>query len=372
MKEVNKKTYSKDELVVILSLRRFDEEDKLELIDNSDKMNKYIDDIYYKYITKDNNIMKHLFDQEYYVKNDMAQRIYDSNGLLKVYLDDENRLIYNNVIEFLFQNKNNNVSITKSKSKVDKNITYTDNKYNFTINYNRNKDIVDSGHVTYQQIKRIKNWFDQYSGNKEDAPFKEELPVNPRLFYPLSKKLMEEVIQSYIKNYDMNITTLRFFNVFGPRQDIHRQSPPLLNYIVREIKQNRTPTFYSANGKPRDYIHVNDVVTLIEKCLNRTDRQIFNVCSGTLTSVKDIVGYAEKAFGKFDYIFKEPKMFWSEYPELYKGTNTIQDFVVENEVNKFSLGSTDKTRTLLDWNPNTDIESLMIDTMRINYERYSK
>ena len=208
--------------------------------------------------------------------------------------------------------------------------------------------------------------------NKEDAPFKEELPVNPRLFYPLSKKLMEEVIQSYIKNYDMNITTLRFFNVFGPRQDIHRQSPPLLNYIVREIKQNRTPTFYSANGKPRDYIHVNDVVTLIEKCLNRTDRQIFNVCSGTLTSVKDIVGYAEKAFGKFDYIFKEPKMFWSEYPELYKGTNTIQDFVVENEVNKFSLGSTDKTRTLLDWNPNTDIESLMIDTMRINYERYSK
>ena len=208
--------------------------------------------------------------------------------------------------------------------------------------------------------------------NKEDAPFKEELPVNPRLFYPLSKKLMEEVIQSYIKNYDMNITTLRFFNVFGPRQDIHRQSPPLLNYIVREIKQNRTPTFYSANGKPRDYIHVNDVVTLIEKCLNRTDRQIFNVCSGTLTSVKDIVGYAEKAFGKFDYIFKEPKMFCSEYPELYKGTNTIQDFVVENEVNKFSLGSTDKTRTLLDWNPNTDIESLMIDTMRINYERYSK
>jgi P4 family phage/plasmid primase-like protien len=49
MKEVNKKTYSKDELVVLLSLRRYEEEDKLELIDNSDKMKKYIDDIYYKY-----------------------------------------------------------------------------------------------------------------------------------------------------------------------------------------------------------------------------------------------------------------------------------------------------------------------------------
>jgi nucleoside-diphosphate-sugar epimerase len=53
--------------------------------------------------------------------------------------------------------------------------------------------------------------------------------------YPLSKKMMEELIQSYIKNYDMDITTLRFFNVFGPRQDIHRKSPPLINFIVREI-----------------------------------------------------------------------------------------------------------------------------------------
>lgn len=40
-----------------------------------------------------------------------------------------------------------------------------------TEGYNRNKEITDSGVVTYQQIKRIKNWFDGYNGNKEDAPF---------------------------------------------------------------------------------------------------------------------------------------------------------------------------------------------------------
>lgn len=208
--------------------------------------------------------------------------------------------------------------------------------------------------------------------DKEEAPFKEDIEVKPRLFYPLSKKLMEEVIKSYIKNYDMNITTLRFFNVFGPRQDIHRQSPPLINYIVREIKQGRPLTFYSSSGQPRDYIHVDDVVSLIEKCLERTDRQIFNVCSNTLTTVKDIIGYAEKAFGKFEYKFEQPKQFWSGYSELYKGVNSLQDFVVENEVNKFSLGSTDKTKKILEWYPNTNIESLMIETMRINYERYSK
>lgn len=37
--------------------------------------------------------------------------------------------------------------------------------------FNRNKELRDSGVVTYQQLKRIKNWFDTYGGNKEDAPF---------------------------------------------------------------------------------------------------------------------------------------------------------------------------------------------------------
>lgn len=37
--------------------------------------------------------------------------------------------------------------------------------------FNRNKELRDSGIVTYQQLKRIKNWFDNYGGNKEDVPF---------------------------------------------------------------------------------------------------------------------------------------------------------------------------------------------------------
>lgn len=40
-----------------------------------------------------------------------------------------------------------------------------------TEGYNRNQELRKSKKVTYQQIKRIKNWFDKYNGNKEDAPF---------------------------------------------------------------------------------------------------------------------------------------------------------------------------------------------------------
>lgn len=203
-----------------------------------------------------------------------------------------------------------------------------------------------------------------------DAPFAEDIKVTPRLFYPLSKKLMEEVIESYIENYDMDITTLRFFNVFGPRQDIHRKSPPLINYIVRQIKNKEKLTFYSTGEQLRDYVHVDDVVTMIEACINspKSSKRTFNLCSETLTSVKDIIGYAEKAFGKFEYEFLPSDKYWSGYDKIYSGQKPILDEVVVREVNKYSLGSIKKAYNYLGWKPNQNIEELMIDTMKKNME----
>jgi UDP-glucose 4-epimerase len=208
------------------------------------------------------------------------------------------------------------------------------------------------------------------NNDKEDAPFTENIAVKPKLFYPMSKMLMEDVIQSYITNYDMDIVTLRFFNVFGPRQDIHRKSPPLINYIVRQIKNNEKLTFYSTGEQLRDYVHVNDVVTMIEACINspKASKQIFNLCSETLTSVKDIIGYAEKAFGFFDYEFIQADKYWNGYDVIFDGQQPLLDEVVVREVNKYSLGSIQKAYEYLGWQPNRNIEQLMIETMRQNME----
>jgi nucleoside-diphosphate-sugar epimerase len=207
-----------------------------------------------------------------------------------------------------------------------------------------------------------------YENNlKEDSPFQENISVDPKLFYPLSKKMMEDTIQSFILNYGMDIVTLRFFNVFGPRQDIHRKSPPLLNYIARETLNGRKLTFYSNGNQSRDYIHVDDVVDLIEKCIVdvRAKNETFNVCSETLTSVHDIIRYAEMAFNKeLDYDFIEPEKFWADYNSLYEGSFPLKSEVLVKEVNKFSLGSCQKTSEILNWYPNKNIQSLMIETFK--------
>jgi nucleoside-diphosphate-sugar epimerase len=198
-----------------------------------------------------------------------------------------------------------------------------------------------------------------YENNKEKI-FTENLEVNPRLWYSLSKKMAEEVCKSYRINYSMNITTLRFFNVFGPRQDIHRKNPPLLNYLVREIKQGKQPVLHSTGEQARDYIHVDDVVKLIDICLGKKPDDTFNVCTGSLLSVNQIVKYVCETFNSsIKPTYREALKLWDTYPDLFSGDYPLDKEIVAKETNKYSKGSYQKAKELLGWEPNTDLEFLI-------------
>jgi len=197
-----------------------------------------------------------------------------------------------------------------------------------------------------------------YENNKEKV-FTEDLDVNPRLWYSLSKKMAEEVCESYRINYDMNITTLRFFNVFGPRQDIHRKNPPLLNYLVREIKNENLPMLHSDGEQKRDYIHVDDVVRLIDICLEKKPDDTFNVCTGSLISVNQIVNYVLDVFGSnIQPQYRDASKLWDTYPELFDEPYPLNKDIVAKETNKYSRGSYQKAKELLGWEPNTNLEEL--------------
>jgi len=198
-----------------------------------------------------------------------------------------------------------------------------------------------------------------YENNKEQI-FTENLEVNPHLWYSLSKKMAEEVCESYRVNYGMSITTLRFFNVFGPRQDIHRKNPPLINYIVRELKNNDTPILHSNGEQKRDYIHVDDVVKLIDICLEKKPNDTFNVCTGTLISVNEIVNYICQIFNSsIEPTYRDASKLWDNYPKLFDGPYSLSKEIVAKETNKYSRGSYEKAKQILNWEPNTDIKSLI-------------
>lgn len=198
------------------------------------------------------------------------------------------------------------------------------------------------------------------------APFKEHDPVNPRLIYPLSKKLGEELCVSYEQNYGMIVPRLRFFNVFGPRQDIHRKSPPLINYVVRELVNNRRPVLHSTGKQVRDYIHVNDVTNLIELVLSNPNQgSTINVCSGKLLSVIDIVNNIKIALSTdIEPIYQDSTKFWNNYQTLFEGQYKLDSTIVDREVNKFALGDNTKAITDYNWQPNLDLELLIQRTAK--------
>lgn len=198
-----------------------------------------------------------------------------------------------------------------------------------------------------------------YEENKETI-FTENLDINPRLWYSLSKKMGEELCTSYRKNYNIPITTLRFFNVFGPRQDIHRKNPPLLNYMVGEIKNNRIPIFHGDGEQKRDYIHVDDVVNCVQLCLNKKPNDTFNVCTGKLLSVNDIFNCVSKEYQfKLNPIYKKANMLWDSYPSIFSGPYPLSKDIVEKETTKYSKGSFEKAKNVLNWNPNLNLEYLI-------------
>jgi nucleoside-diphosphate-sugar epimerase len=179
--------------------------------------------------------------------------------------------------------------------------------------------------------------------------------------------MAEEICTSFSENYGMNITTLRFFNVFGPRQDIHRKSPPLINYIVRELKNDRSPILHSDGEQSRDYVYVNDVVDLIEKCLNINSKghSTFNVSTGTLTSVKNILESVGEGIGlgkNIDATYRESDKLWDSYEDLFDGKFPLRKTIVEKETIKKSMGNNNLSKKILNWDPNPKILDLIKST----------
>lgn len=203
-----------------------------------------------------------------------------------------------------------------------------------------------------------------YENNKEDL-FTENLIVKPDLTYPLTKKFCEDYLLSIVENYNMTITILRFFNVFGSNQDIYRDNPPLLNYLVREFYYDRIPILHSNGTQARDYVYVNDLLPLFSKIINNPKKGIFNVCTGKLLSVNDILNYVSSYFNKSldEVIWKNPDKLWDNYDELFYGKFSLNKNRVTKETLKYSLGDNSKLIQYFDWKPSLDFEKKIEETI---------
>lgn len=187
--------------------------------------------------------------------------------------------------------------------------------------------------------------------NNINFPVKETDEVFPTLIYSMSKYSCEKLCKSYIKNYNLNINVIRFFNVYGGNQDFRRTSPPLTSYIINCILNKIDIILHSDGNQSRDYIYVEDLLDMIFKVIDyKENGKIFNACSGELISVNKIFELISRNLNSnVKPRYTEASNFWNKYDNIINGNNPLKIEIIEKEVNKHTYGDNTYSKKELNW-----------------------
>ncbi len=128
-------------------------------------------------------------------------------------------------------------------------------------------------------------------GDDPALPAVESSPAVPASPYALQKLVGEQYITLFHEIYGMNATSLRFFNVFGPRQDPESMYAAAIPKLLGRILKDEPPVIFGDGTQTRDFVHVNDVVeglVLSAQASEDAGGQVFNIGCGNRVSVNDL------------------------------------------------------------------------------------
>jgi len=121
----------------------------------------------------------------------------------------------------------------------------------------------------------------------------------PRSHYALSKQAARVFAEGFARDHGMAMTALRYFCVYGPRQDYRRTVPPVMSAFIIHLLRGTRPTIYGNGSKRRDFVYVDDVNDFHLRCLTdqRTVGGVYNLGSGTSHSVREIFDRIQRILG---------------------------------------------------------------------------
>lgn len=134
----------------------------------------------------------------------------------------------------------------------------------------------------------------EYEGITE-FPQKEDT-VLPIGVYAASKHGGYAFCESYRRLYGMNITVMRYFNVYGPAQDWRRVVPPVMSAFILRMLRGERPVIYGTGEKRRDFIYVDDVNDLHMNVLVNpaSNGMVVNAGTGSNLSVNEVYQLVEE------------------------------------------------------------------------------
>lgn len=117
----------------------------------------------------------------------------------------------------------------------------------------------------------------------------ESVPQECTSFYALTKKEQEKMCMLFGKNYDVDTTALRFFNVYGSRQALSNPYTGVCAIFATSLLCGNSPVVFEDGKQSRDFVHVKDICQALILAMNEiAEGEIYNVGSGESTTIKEV------------------------------------------------------------------------------------
>lgn len=177
-------------------------------------------------------------------------------------------------------------------------------------------------------------------GDSESLPKVEHVIGNPLSPYAITKYVNELYANNFKRTYDFDTVGLRYFNVFGRRQDPNGAYAAVIPKFVMQFMNYQSPTINGDGLYSRDFTYIDNVVQMNLLALSTTNEnalnQIYNVAYGERTTLNDLVNLLKKELSELDAKIKDV--------EVIYGPNRQGDV-------PHSLASIDKAHELLGYSP---------------------
>lgn len=194
-------------------------------------------------------------------------------------------------------------------------------------------------------------------GDSENLPKVEPIIGKPLSPYAITKYVNELYAEIFGKSYGLETIGLRYFNVFGRKQDPNGAYAAVIPKFVMQLMQHQSPVINGDGNFSRDFTYIDNVIQMNEIAMNTTNPKaintVFNTAFGDRNTLNDLVQYLKEYLSEFD-----PKI---ADVEIIYGPNRAGDI-------PHSLASIEKAKELLNYNPQFDIKKGLKEAVKWYWE----
>lgn len=194
-------------------------------------------------------------------------------------------------------------------------------------------------------------------GDSESLPKVEDKIGKPLSPYAITKYVNELYADVFSKTYGMETIGLRYFNVFGRKQNPNGAYAAVIPKFVMQLMQHESPVVNGDGNYSRDFTYIDNVIQMNELAMTTQNpdaiNTVYNTAFGDRTTLNDLIHYLKKYLSEFDSEISTV--------EVVHGPNRMGDI-------PHSLANIEKAKALLDYNPQFSIAQGLKEAVKWYWE----